>query len=35
MMGLVIGGLFAVGVTGILAFLFFRLARREERGPKP
>jgi hypothetical protein len=34
MMGLLVGGLFAVGVTAILCFLFFRLARREERDKK-
>jgi hypothetical protein len=34
MMGLVVGGVFALAVTGILVFLFLRLAKREERGPK-
>jgi hypothetical protein len=34
MMGLVVGGVFAVGVTANLVFLFLRLAKREERGPK-
>ena len=35
MIGLVVGGVFAVVSTGILAFFFFRLARREARGRKP
>jgi hypothetical protein len=35
MMGLYLGGAFGVGVTAILVIVFVRLARREERGPKP
>jgi hypothetical protein len=34
MMGLVVGGLFAVGMTGVLAWVFFRLARREAEEQK-
>jgi hypothetical protein len=32
--GLVIGGVFAIVVAAVVAFLFVRLARREEAGRK-
>jgi hypothetical protein len=33
--GLLVGGLFAVGMTAFLCIVFVRLARREERDKKP
>ena len=38
MMGLLVGGVFAVVLSAVLAVIFIRVARKEEgrgRGPKP
>jgi hypothetical protein len=32
--GLIVGGAFAVAVTGVLVWVFVRLARREEKARK-
>jgi hypothetical protein len=34
MIGLVIGGVFAVVTSGVLAYFFIRQARRDERPPR-
>jgi len=34
LMGLVVGAAFAVAMTGVLVFVFLRLARREEKARK-
>jgi nitric oxide reductase large subunit len=34
MIGLVVGGVFAVVASAVIAFLFVRLSRRERGGPR-